>query len=231
MTRVVVVEDAAPLRDDLVEYLSGRGFAATGAATAAALRAILDAGAPDVIILDIGLPDGNGFELAREIRLARGLACGIVVLTAFGDPDHRVEGLDSGADAYLVKHASLREIEATLRSVLRRLGRPPGGDEAWQLSRADWLLQAPGRAAVRLTGAEMAFVEALVAHAGETCSRAALAEALARPATAAGERNLDTLVRRLRRKIAAETGVDAPIKAVYGAGYVFTGAVRVVDGA
>src|SRR5690606_26173582 len=92
----------------------------------------------DIVILDIGLPDGNGFDLAAQIRESH--SCGINMMTAHGEPDDRCRGYDSGADIYLVKHCSVREIEASIQSLLRRLQNPqaaPGAvPDQWVLNRA-----------------------------------------------------------------------------------------------
>ncbi len=118
--RIVVVEDEPSLRVDLVDFLLAHGYSVTGLGDAYGFRNhVAWHGAPHLVLLDVNLPDGNGFDLARDLR--RQSDCGIVMLTMRSAADDRVEGLESGADAYLVKHASLREIEATIRSVLRRL--------------------------------------------------------------------------------------------------------------
>src|SRR5690606_25706608 len=169
MTHILVVEDEPSLRIDLVDYLNMRGFSATGVGTAAALNAELGKPElPDIIVLDIGLPDGNGFDLAARIR--ENHACGIIMLTAHGEPDDRVRGFESGADIYLVKHSSLREIEASIQSLMRRLQNPqaPAGaaGDQWVLNRASWLLTAPNRRDIRLTATEFAFVNALLEQLG-----------------------------------------------------------------
>ncbi|MFC3676937.1 response regulator transcription factor [Ferrovibrio xuzhouensis] len=225
MSRILVVEDEPSLRTDLVDYLAMRGFAAEGAGSARELRTALKGSEPPaIIILDIGLPDGNGFDLAREIR--SNLDCGIIMLTALGEADDRVRGFDSGADIYLVKHSTLREIEATVNSLLRRLqdpqpaaGRQP---DLWLLSRSTWQLQAPNRREVKLTATELAFVAALLENAGQPCSRDALTRLMARPQTTWDNRHLDAVVNRLRRKIRETTHIEAPIKMIYGRGYAFS---------
>lgn len=230
MTRILVVEDEPSLRIDLVDYLTMRGFDAAGVGTAAALKAELrKPDLPDIIILDIGLPDGNGFDLAAQIRESH--SCCIIMLTAHGEPDDRVRGYDSGADIYLVKHSSLREIEASIQSLLRRLQNPqaaPGAvPDQWVLNRASWQLIAPNRRDIRLTATEFAFVNALVEQPGQPCSRDSLAQILARPHTSWDNRHLDAVVNRLRRKIKETAQMEAPIKMIYGHGYSFSAPARV----
>lgn len=220
MNRILVIEDEPSLRTDLLDFLSLRGFEAQGAATASEARAILAAGpSPAIVILDIGLPDGDGFDLAEDIRALHD--SGILILTSRGSADDRVRGFESGADIYLVKHATLREIEAALNSLSRRLGNSDGRTRSWSLNPATWVLQAPDGRDTRLTATELAFIAALLEHNGEPCPRETLLERLARPNAHWDNPHLDSMVNRLRRKIKTATGQDAPIKSVYGVGYAF----------
>lgn len=231
MTQILVVEDEPALRNDLVDFLTMRGFAAEGAATAAELRASFDRPQPPaVVILDIGLPDGSGFDLAIEIRKSH--ECGILMLTALGEPDDRVRGFDSGADIYLVKHSSLREIEAAVRSLLRRLQEPNptaanDAREQWVLDRKSWSLITPSHHSVRLTATELAFVSMLMEKAGQPCPREELADALARPQTSWDNRHLDAVVNRLRRKVRENANADVPIRMIYSRGYAFSAPSRI----
>lgn len=232
MHEILVVDDDDGLRLDLVDYLTIKGFRAAGADSAAACRQALERIAPDVIILDIRLPDGHGLALAREIQARFGVGCGLVMLTGLAEPIDRINGLDSGADAYLVKHATMREIEATVRSVIRRLpstvvrseaAPPPFDTGGWRVSRSDWTLEAPNSVRIPLTGTEIAFLGILLTNPGSVCSRAELIAALGRPSMRYNERNLDEVVRRLRRKVEQASGMMIPIRVAYGNGYSFTG--------
>jgi DNA-binding response OmpR family regulator len=230
MTHILIVEDEPSLRKDLTDFLNLSGFTATGVATAQDMReALVDGPAPEVILLDIGLPDGNGFDLAAELRRSRD--CGIIMLTALGDGEDRIRGFDSGADIYLVKHSSLREVEAAIRSLLRRTGRLPdavgGNDDPWTLDSTSWMLTAPNQHALKLTATEFAFMRIVFDRNGEACTREELVAALARPRTTFDGRHLDAVVSRLRRKIEFQTKLPAPIKVVYGVGYAFTAAATV----
>lgn len=230
LPEVLVVEDAEGPRVDLVDYLSLKGFQAAGVGSGAEARQALAVRLPDVIVLDIGLPDGNGFDLARDIRSRYGLTCGIIMLTGFASVDDRVEGLASGADIYLVKHASLREIEANIRGLLRRLSAAGPGDAppapapspaGWRVEPQSWRLIAPSGTAVQLTATEFACVAALFRCRGTPVPRGDLIEALDRPSMRYNDRNLDALISRMRRKVAGACGADLPISVVYGVGYVF----------
>ncbi|KUL95333.1 response regulator receiver protein [Bosea sp. WAO] len=225
MTHILIVEDEKRLRKDLVDFLGLCGFAASGVATAHELRQVLAEGlSPDVIVLDVGLPDGDGFELASELRKAQ--RCGIIMLTALGDSEDRIRGFESGADIYLVKHSTLREIEAAIRSLLRRSvnssNSANGSGDQWALNGANWTLVAPNHRSLKLTATEFAFMSVLCSRGGSTCPRELLMETLARPRANFGNRHLDAIVSRLRRKIEERTSLPAPIRVVYGVGYTFT---------
>lgn len=224
MTHILIVEDESRLRRDLADFLELTGYTTMGVATARDLRLTLAEGTPpDVVILDVGLPDGNGFELAGEIRGSH--HCGIIMLTALGDSDDRIRGYESGADIYLVKHSTLREIEAAIRSLLRRTNDAPGsGSEdagQWILDTIDWTLIAPNGHTLKLTATEFAFMHLLCKRSGGICSREELANVVARPNWPFDHRHLDAVVSRLRRKIEQRVNLPAPIKVVYGVGYTF----------
>ncbi|MGN6768439.1 MAG: response regulator transcription factor [Rhizobiaceae bacterium] len=227
MTQILIVEDEPRLRKDLADFLELSGFAVTGVATAREMREVLAAKSmPAVVVLDVGLPDGNGFDLAAEIRLT--YACGIIMLTALGDSDDRIRGFESGADIYLVKDSTLREIEAAIRSLLRRTGDMRGldadSDDQWMLDTTSWVLTAPNQHALKLTATEFAFMSVLCRNYGEVCQREELMETLTRPRSSFDNRHLDAVVSRLRRKIELHSKLPAPIKVVYGVGYTFTAA-------
>jgi DNA-binding response OmpR family regulator len=227
---VLIVEDEPPLRKDLTDFLTLRGFTAVGVATAREMRqALADGCDPAAVVLDVGLPDANGFDLAVELRRTR--TCGIIMLTALGSSDDRIRGFDSGADIYLVKHSTLREIEAAIRSLLRRTGRRSdaagGHGDQWVIDSTGWTLTAPNQHALQLTAAEFAFMSALCRRNREVCDRDELLATLARPRGKFDDGHLDAVVSRLRRKIERHTKLAVPIKVVYGVGYTFTGSAVV----
>jgi DNA-binding response OmpR family regulator len=230
VTQILIVEDEPRLRKDLADFLELSGFAVTGVATAREMREVFAVkSVPAVVVLDVGLPDGNGFDLASEIR--RMHACGIIMLTALGDSDDRIRGFESGADIYLVKDSTLREIEAAIRSLLRRTGemRDLGtdSDDQWMLDTTSWVLTAPNQHALKLTATEFAFMSVLCRNQGEVCQREELMETLTRPRSSFDNRHLDAVVSRLRRKIEQHSKLAAPIKVVYGVGYTFTATAAV----
>ncbi len=198
----------------------------TAVGTAEQFREVLQTSRPDIAILDIGLPDDSGLVLAREIRARSGMDCGIIVLTAFKDAGMRISCLNEGADVYLVKHASLEEIEATIKSLLRRIAKnhsryPELDQMRWLLDLRKWELISPYDHRVAVSATEAVILDMLMSNSQSVCERDALAEIAYSKLRRNSSRNLDAIVRRLRRKIEQGTSAPAPIKTVYGVGYVF----------
>ncbi|MDE1145097.1 MAG: response regulator transcription factor [Azospirillaceae bacterium] len=230
MPRLLIVEDEASLRDDLVVFLEAKGHATIGVGSLAEALHRMATDTFDLIILDLGLPDGHGVQLLSDIRAHRGLHCGVVVLTAHQDLEDKLQALEAGSDAYLVKHASLREIEYTIRNVLKRLpeGPPPPGaapGPEWTLAPRGRLLIAPGGENVPLTPRELTFMTLLAEAGTNVCDHARLAQGLGDSGdlTSGG---LNAMVRRLRQKIEDRTGQESPVRAVYGRGYSFAAPLR-----
>ncbi len=239
MARIIVVEDEADLRDDLVDYLSRCGFHVCGAASGEELDALLNSHGADVIVLDVNLPNEDGFSVAQRVRAASQAA--IIMLTARSGLIDRVIGLELGADVYLVKPVDFREVEAQIKALFRRLQkttgsaplpspRPPPASlddskKIWRFDETEWRLQAPGGAAVSLTATEYKFLGLLVVAPGEAVTRQAIALALTGRDWDPYSRSIDSLVRRLRIKVEEHTGVALPVQAVHGVGYAFVGAV------
>lgn len=245
MARIIVVEDEADLRDDLVEYLDRCGFEVRGASRGSELDRLLDAGPADVIVLDINLPDEDGFSVARRVRA--GSPAAIIMLTARSSLIDRVIGLELGADVYLVKPVDFREVEAQVKALMRRMQKgadsPPAADhvpappaapvgapsadlrKAWLFDDIEWRIQPPTGAAVPLTATEYKFLSLLVTAPGEAVSRQDISLALTGRDWDPYSRSIDSLVRRLRIKVEERSGCALPVQAVHGVGYAFVGPV------
>ena len=122
--RVIVVDDEPDLREMIAAYLGKHGFVVAGAGDARELDALLNNGAPDLVILDVNLPGEDGFAIARRLRAHSDVP--IIMLTGAGDTVDRVVGLELGADDYVTKPFDPRELRARIHSVLRRVRRPLG---------------------------------------------------------------------------------------------------------
>lgn len=222
--RVAIVEDDHRLRSDLVAFFDWRGATAVGVPSAEAFWAGVDGvGPPDLALVDRGLPGENGLSLCGRLR-QRLPRIGIIMLTAFGSDTDRIDGLDGGADAYLVKGVSLEIVEATCRSVLRRLSSQEAlqaRHAAWQLDTLQARLQAPSGQTVRLTHMEQLFLTLLMQTPGTAVPRDQLLVRMGKPDTLEQWRNLDGCAARLRRKVAEHGAGELPVRSYYGHGYAF----------
>lgn len=245
MASIAIVEDEKSLQEDLKEYLTSCGHIVTGHDDAISLDKSLKTAFPDVVIIDVNLPGEDGFSIARRLREQSDL--GIIFLTARGINVDRVIGLEIGADAYLVKPIDFRELEAQIRTLLRRLRPSPSVDvvaalepeaitavppqnptdakDAWVFESVGWKLCAPNGTSLKLTATERIFVSLVVANPGEPVSRSEIFRALGKREWDAGDRSVDSMVRRLRAKTSEICELRLPIEAVHGTGYAFTAPV------
>jgi DNA-binding response OmpR family regulator len=221
---ILIVDDDAELSEMIVELLQREGWATHAVLTGGDAGRDLAALHPEIVLLDVMLPDANGYDLCRRWR-AQYPALGLVMLTARGDPLDRVLGLEIGADDYLAKPFESRELVARVRALLRRAA--PGRAES-PLIRFDGLVVdllrrevRVGEQALALTSVEFKLLVALARAPGATLSREALSEAVQAGGYRPQDRTVDVQVARLRRKL-QEARPDADwIATVRGEGYVF----------
>lgn len=208
MIRCVVVEDETLTRQGLVRLLEAEGIEAVAASDTYACAAALRSGPVDVAVVDLGLPGPGGETLVEQLAAQGDTA--ILVLTATDDPERRIRLLDLGADDYVVKPYHPGELLARIRAVLRRRqlrGNSRVETVGWHLDLAACLArpsgpQTEGVSPVPLTRGEIAILDQLAAADGKVVSRERLCRAAARPGTDGDLRTVDTLVFRLRRKLA-----------------------------
>ena len=222
---VLVVDDDSRLRSLLHRYLSENGFRVTGAADADEARRRLKVLAFDLIVLDVMMPGETGLELTADLR--RSDRVPILLLTAMGEPEDRIAGLESGADDYLPKPFEPRELLLRIRTILRWVAGAPGaatsniavrfGDYHFDL-RQDALYRGPVR--IKLTEAETGLLRAFVERPNRPLSREDL---LACNAVNGSTRTVDVQVTRLRRKIERDPKFPQYLQTVRGLGYVLKG--------
>lgn len=219
--QVALLEDDALLRDRiLLPGLANYGFAVTGMETAAELEQHLQSSVADIVVLDVGLPDADGFEVARQLR-ARLPDIGIVMLTGRGETPDRVRGLSQGADAYLSKPVEIELLAATLHSLARRVHRTvPAPAGRWRLDANGWCLLSPDERSIALTKTERRLLRLLVAAAGSVVTRDVLIAAMTDNVHDFDPHRIDSMIHRLRRKVADAGDVQLPLVAVHGEGYV-----------
>jgi len=217
---LLVVDDDARLRALLARYLGDQGHIVSTAASAAEARALLRSLAFDLLVLDVMMPVQNGVELARALR-AEHAALPILMLTARGEAEQRIEGLEAGADDYLAKPFEPRELLLRIAAILRRAIRPAEGPRLIQLG--PWRFDVArselsgGGETVRLTDAEASLLRALAETPGGIVTRDELVD---RSGGAVNARSIDVQVNRLRRKIEADPRAPRYLQTVRGSGYV-----------
>lgn len=224
-SRLAIVEDDEELREKImVPALCAAGFDAIGLANALELYRTWTGSPFDLVLLDVGLPDEDGIEIARYLR---GLSpsLGIVMYTGYGRTADRVRGLRAGVDAYLVKPADMNEVIETLRNVRERRGShdpsPPCLSGRWELDPRGWLLSTPSGVSLTLNQAERQIMRILVATPNEPVSRETLIANLTNDIEGFDPHRLEMLVYRLRRKCQEMSGEALPLQAVRGVGYLF----------
>jgi two-component system phosphate regulon response regulator OmpR len=219
---ILLVDDDARLRTLMSRYLIENGFRVTTADSAAAARETLRVVDPDMLVLDVMMPDESGLALTEHLRADRAPSLPILLLTARGAPEDRIAGFEAGADDYLGKPFDPRELLLRIRAMLRRTTTPATSDGPVQLGSASFdaargELLTP-RGPIRLTGGETALLGVLATRANEVLSREALAQILGMDE--AGERAIDVQVTRLRRKIEADPREPRYLQTVRGRGYI-----------
>jgi two-component system, OmpR family, phosphate regulon response regulator OmpR len=216
---LLVVDDDDRIRTLLKRYLSGLGHGVTVAKDAAQARTMIDSLVFDLIILDVMMPGEDGVSLTRALRAERDTP--IILLTALGDANHRIEGLSAGADDYLPKPFEPEELALRVAAVLKRARPAPAADVlvlgafTWHVARQE--LRRDG-ALVRLTQAEADLMVALAGRPGAAITR----EELARKAGVALDRSVDVQVTRLRRKLEPNPAEPVYLQTVRGQGYRLT---------
>ncbi len=221
--RILVVDDEKWVRELVGRYLEQAGFDVVMAADGRKALTQFGNHCPDLVILDWMLPGLDGLEVATRIRKESSVP--IIILTARADEGDRIKGLELGADDYVVKPFSARELEARVRAVLRRSQGDPGkpavlefGDIRLDIDQHEaWL---SGRR-VELSPMEFDLLVFLMEHPGRVFTRLELLEALRGTTYESFERSIDSHIKRLRQKIEPDPKTPRYVKTVFGVGYKF----------
>lgn len=225
---ILVVDDDPALRGLVRDFLAGHGYQVREADGGASMRAILDTEPVDIVVLDVMMPGEDGLTIARSLSGRRDL--GIVMVSALGSETDRIIGLEVGADDYLPKPFSPRELLARIRAVLRRQGQ--GVNEAteepaaifqfdgWTFDAVRRLLRDPDGVIISLSEGEFSLLRVLVERPQRVLTRDQLLEYARGPDSDAFDRAIDTQVSRLRRKLASRSDAEL-IRTVRSEGYMF----------
>ena len=218
--RLILIEDNHRLAESIRLSLEAKGFAVDGFETLAAARAALTGVPYDLILLDLGMPDGDGVELIASLRRSK-VATPVLIITARDGIGDRVRGLDSGADDYLVKPFATAELAARCRALLRR----PGGMLGAVLQAGNVSLDTTTRE-VRVAGRnvnmpprEVALLEQLLRQCGRVVTKAAIDASLYALHAEVTPNAIDTALSRLRRRLNS-AGADVSIHTAHGIGYM-----------
>jgi DNA-binding response OmpR family regulator len=222
MSRILIIEDETPMRTALADVLEGEGYRALAAADGEiGLRKAVDE-KPDLILLDVMMPKLDGFAVCTELRRLS-IAVPVLMLTAKGQVEDRVNGLDAGADDYLVKPFSTEELLARVRALLRRSQRKSKSLTKLKLGdvEIDLVRQTAsrGRKPIHLTAKEFSMLRLMAEAEGEPVSREKFLDSVWGYASFPTTRTVDNHIASLRAKL--EKNPDAPrwIKTVHGVGY------------
>ncbi len=228
---ILVVDDDAELREQVARYLGEHGFLVHGAGDAAGMEAALAQWPIDLVVLDLMLPGEDGLSICRRLSASGGP--GIIMLSAMGEEVDRILGLELGADDYLPKSASPRELMARVKAVLRRQEEARGGAPrrgggfqflGFLLDTVRRSLRAPNGATILLTAGEYSLLRAFLENPQRVLPRDQLLDAARGEDIDVYDRAIDVQISRLRRKLHAFSTGEI-IKTHRGAGYLFDAAV------
>jgi len=232
---ILVVDDDQRLCDLLKRYLGREGFRVNSVLSAADMRRYIEQDMPDLILLDLMLPDDDGLSLARELRVHPDL--GIIILTGKGETVDKIVGLEIGADDYLAKPFQNRELLARIRSVLRRLSvnrtknriHEPSVTalrfSGWTLDLAAHELISSFEEKVHLTTNEFRLLTIFVKSSNRVMNRDRILDMLSEREWNPDDRSIDVLVGKLRKKLGLDSNGNEFIKTIRGEGYIFTAKV------
>ena len=223
MKQILVVEDDSDIATIMRDYLVAAGFAVDVISRGDRAIESIRTSKPDLLILDLGLPGRDGLDVLREVR--RSDDTPVIVVTARGEESDRIVGLELGADDYVVKPFSPKELVARVRALLRRAEAKPEAEEILRAN--DVVIDVPRRrvtvagADIDLTATEFQLLVTLAREPGRVFTRLQLLDAIHGVAFESYERAVDAHVKNLRRKLEPPTGAPKYIQTVYGVGYRF----------
>ncbi|MBA2519088.1 MAG: response regulator transcription factor [Chloroflexia bacterium] len=223
MKTILVVEDDPNIARLIRDYLHQAGFRVLAAADDNRALALAADAEPDLVVLDLGLPGRDGLDVMRELRRASGVP--IIVVTARGEETDRIVGLELGADDYVVKPFSPKELVARVRAIFRRLEAQHeprdllrAGEVEIDVARHRVMV---GEHPIELTATEFELLVTMVREPGRVFTRGQLLDALHGVALESYERAIDAHIKNIRRKLQPVPGAPQHIQTVYGVGYRF----------
>jgi DNA-binding response OmpR family regulator len=223
MKTILVVDDESKILQLARDYLQYAGFTVLTAGTGKTALAVVRTEKPNLIVLDLGLPDMDGLDVTRALRKESNVP--IIMLTARGEESDKLVGLELGADDYLTKPFSPKELVARVRAVLRRAETTPAAEELIRLG--EITLDMPrmrvtlGEQSIELTPTEFELLSALARQPGRIFTRSQLLDAVHGVAFESYERAIDAHIKNIRRKLEPDPREPRYVLTVYGVGYKF----------
>jgi two-component system OmpR family response regulator len=233
---IIIVDDEAPAREMVGDYLKMHGFGVTLCDGGQSLRSVIETHVPDLVVLDLNMPEEDGLSIIRDLK--RRINVPVIMLTATASPIDRVVGLELGADDYVAKPCELRELMARIRSVLRRStpAKAAASEDAGAKAAKDQLVRFGTKwldleaQALRddegnehpLTASEFGLLKVFAANPKRVLSRERLLELANARDAEAFDRAVDLRIMRIRRKIEPDPTKPAVIRTIRGGGYLFS---------
>jgi two-component system OmpR family response regulator len=232
---IIIVDDEAPAREMVGDYLKMHGFNVTLCDGGKSLRGAIESGVPDLVVLDLNMPEEDGLSIIRDLKSRINVP--VIMLTATASPIDRVVGLELGADDYVAKPCELRELMARIRSVLRRsTAKAPAAETGGAKAAKDQLVRFGTKwldleaQALRddegnehpLTASEFGLLKVFAANPKRVLSRERLLELANARDAEAFDRAVDLRIMRIRRKIEIDPAKPAVIRTIRGGGYLFS---------
>lgn len=221
--RVLVIEDELDLQEAMVTYLNLEGFSAHGVGSLMAAQQWLGSNSHDALVMDLGLPDGDGLVWLESQPALRSKA--VIITSARGSANERIAGVKAGADTYLVKPIQLEELASHIQNLGRRLQATATVQPVWELVVTSWVLKAPNGKSLKLTHSEKVLLMTLAQLPGKVVSRQDLIVDLGFEPDSYDPRRMEILVRRLRNKAAEALNLPLPLETVHGLGYSFVAVI------
>lgn len=228
---IILIEDDSNLRESLLKIFELSGFYVDAVSCAMDFYQTLNVIRYDVAIVDLGLPDQSGLRIVEFLREKTGL--GIIILTALNTISNRVEGYECGADHYFSKPVNSFELIAAIKNLHDRMaGQLPHiiNSNSWRLEKSSWKLASPEGKSIKLTAKEMGFLNPLMQQPSEVISRMELMYELNYPNDEYGSRSMDSLLRRLRKKVTNEMQIELPVQTIRSTGYCFSASAVIMAG-
>ena len=223
MTEILVVDDEQKIIQITSDYLEAAGYAVLSADNGISALRVVDESQPDLVILDLGLPGMDGLDVCRELRKKSDLP--IIILTARGEESDKLVGLELGADDYITKPFSPKELVARVRAVLRRMEKSTSDEEIFRVGKVRFdvlkMRLTIDDTAIELTPTEFELLLTLARQPGRIFTRSQLLDAIHGVAFDSYERAIDAHIKNIRRKIEPDPRQPLYVLTVYGVGYKF----------